>query len=140
MVVIDLGGHLSSVAPFIAWATLPQFGTSLLLQGVYNVLPALRPQTAHTAQVHHNRARAVIIAAYLAYTLYSSVAAGGPSFYEILDVPLDVDADEVPRRFRKLARLHHPDKVGPRGEAFFISLREASDVLGDDVKRGAYER
>lgn len=52
---------------------------------------------------------------------------------------------EIKSRFRRLAALHHPDKMGASSDmdassAFFIHLKTASDTLQDAAKRYAYER
>ncbi len=49
-------------------------------------------------------------------------------------------------RFRRLAALHHPDKVSNTDaneadiNAYFVHLKTAADTLTDPVKRFAYER
>lgn len=133
-------GALGALLPFFSWAVLPNMFTKLLLQSVYSMFPALRPATQAQSDLHQNRARAAVISAYLVYTLVQSITGQDASYYSLLGLPLDVDSDDVPRAFRKLARQYHPDKVGSQGEAFFIKLRVAHDCLADSVKKFAYDR
>ncbi|MEJ0001538.1 MAG: DnaJ domain-containing protein [Verrucomicrobiota bacterium] len=44
---------------------------------------------------------------------------------------------EIKKAYRHLAREHHPDKQGDPDK--FRAVTEAYDVLGDPVKRQAYE-
>jgi hypothetical protein len=62
------------------------------------------------------------------------------NYYEILGVSPSASALEIKRVYRKLAVLYHPDKnPDPKAEVFFKEVNEAYDVLGDDVKRNAYD-
>lgn len=64
-----------------------------------------------------------------------------PDYYTTLGLPRDATPEQVKRRFRKLAREHHPDVAGPDKEKheFFIRLTEAYEVLGDAGRRAAYD-
>lgn len=58
-------------------------------------------------------------------------------YYEVLGVSRTADDDEIKKRFRKLAKEHHPDKGGDPER--FRKIKEAYDTLGDPKKRAEYD-
>lgn len=98
----------------------------------------------HTS--HRNNIHILVVATYLAYTIYEAnhELRSSPSFYSELGIPVTATEREVKTRFRRLAALHHPDKTSSEdagdAAAFFIHLKIASDTLQDSAKRFAYER
>lgn len=62
-------------------------------------------------------------------------------FYAVLGVSKDAAADEIKRKYRKLARELHPDKNpgNKESEERFKGVSEAYDVLSDDAKRKEYD-
>lgn len=61
--------------------------------------------------------------------------------YEILGVAKDADADTIRKRYRKLAREHHPD-VNPGNKASedrFKDISAAYETLSDPKKRAEYD-
>ena len=62
-------------------------------------------------------------------------------FYAVLGVSKDATADEIKKKYRKLARELHPDKnPGDKAaEERFKGVSEAYDVLSDDAKRKEYD-
>jgi curved DNA-binding protein CbpA len=72
-----------------------------------------------------------------------------PSFrgdpYRVLDVRHDASADEIKRRWRELAREHHPDRAAHDGAererltTRMARINAAYDVLRDPVRRARYD-
>ncbi len=61
-------------------------------------------------------------------------------YYERLDVDWDARPEAVHAAYRRKARLLHPDIPVTGNVAAFIMLKEAYDVLGDPLRRAAYDR
>ena len=65
--------------------------------------------------------------------------------YRVLDVRHDASAEEIKRRWRELAREHHPDRAGGDGEELerlttrMARINAAYDVLSDPVRRARYD-
>ena len=62
--------------------------------------------------------------------------------YDILGVKRDADADSVKKAFRKLAKKFHPDqnKNDPKAKEKFAEANAAYEILGDEAKRGQFDR
>ncbi|MHC4952816.1 MAG: molecular chaperone DnaJ [Planctomycetota bacterium] len=62
--------------------------------------------------------------------------------YEVLGVARDASADEIKKKYRKLALQYHPDKNpdDTAAEAKFKEAAAAYEILSDDEKRAAYDR
>lgn len=70
------------------------------------------------------------------------MAAKFKDYYETLGVPSTATEDEIRKRFRHLAREHHPD-VNPgdkSAEGRFKEINEAYEVLSDPAKRKKYDQ
>jgi curved DNA-binding protein CbpA len=65
--------------------------------------------------------------------------------YRVLDVRRDATADEIKRRWRELAREHHPDRAAHDGEererltTRMARINAAYDVLRDPLRRARYD-
>src|SRR5215468_4678384 len=62
--------------------------------------------------------------------------------YESLAVPRTATADDIKKSFRHLAKRLHPDANGndPRAARLFAEVNAAHEILGDAVKRRAFDR
>lgn len=64
--------------------------------------------------------------------------------YELLGVDKTASANDIKKAYRKLALLHHPDKVAEdqreEAEAKFKSVTQAYEILRDDEKRAMYDQ
>jgi curved DNA-binding protein CbpA len=65
--------------------------------------------------------------------------------YRVLDVRHDASPEEIKRRWRELAREHHPDRAGGDGEqrdrltTRMARINAAYDVLRDPIRRARYD-
>eukprot|EP00978_Attheya_sp_CCMP212_P025418 scaffold81716_cov58-Attheya_sp.AAC.5 len=58
--------------------------------------------------------------------------------YETLEVEKTADEKEIKKAYRKLSRIHHPDKGGE--EHKFKEISAAYEILSDKEKRAAYDK
>jgi len=61
--------------------------------------------------------------------------------YTILGVPKTADAAEIKKAYRKLAKKYHPDQSDdPKAKDKFAEASAAYEILGDEKKRGSFDR
>ena len=61
--------------------------------------------------------------------------------YDVLGVAKSASAAEIKSAFRKLAKKYHPDQSKePRAKERFAEIGSAYEILGDEKKRGAFDR
>jgi len=65
-----------------------------------------------------------------------------PDLYQLLGVPRDASREEIALAWRRRARAEHPDArpADAAAPGRFRALAEAWQVLGDPVRRAAYDR
>jgi hypothetical protein len=61
-------------------------------------------------------------------------------YYERLGLDWDAPPDAIHAAYRRKARLLHPDIPATGSADAFMALKEAYDVVGDPLRRGAYDR
>ena len=62
------------------------------------------------------------------------------SYYLVLGVPRDADADTIRRAFRVLARRYHPDAGEGSSAERFREILTAYETLNDPTRRWHYDR
>jgi DnaJ-class molecular chaperone len=61
--------------------------------------------------------------------------------YTVLGITKAADAAEIKKAFRKLAKKYHPDQSSdPKAKERFAEVSSAYEILGDEKKRGAFDR
>ena len=61
--------------------------------------------------------------------------------YNVLGLAKTASAGEIKSAFRKLAKKYHPDQSKePRAKERFAEIGQAYEILGDEKKRGAFDR
>jgi DnaJ-class molecular chaperone len=62
--------------------------------------------------------------------------------YQVLGVAKDASAKEIKSAYRKLAKKYHPDQNpdDPKAKERFAEANQAYEIVGDDKKRGAFDR
>jgi DnaJ-class molecular chaperone len=61
--------------------------------------------------------------------------------YTVLGVTKSADAAEIKSAFRKLAKKFHPDQSKePKAKEKFAEVSSAYEIIGDEKKRGAFDR
>lgn len=81
----------------------------------------------------------VLLKFFLYLNLYFII--GSKNYYETLGVSKDASKAEIKKAYQKLILKYHPDK-NPNNEKIhvkFVEVREAYDVLGNDVKKKNYD-
>ncbi|PQE21071.1 hypothetical protein CJF32_00005530 [Rutstroemia sp. NJR-2017a WRK4] len=141
-----MSNNLLSLA---GWTFLPNLVTGWVQTFWYGLTiragdPKPQPGTPRF-NLHRRRIHIIVISAYLLYTIYEAdwnIRMTG-DFYQDLGVPHSATDREIKSRFRRLAAIHHPDKVSsssPSAEGYFVHLKLAQDTLLNPAKRFAYER
>ena len=60
------------------------------------------------------------------------------NYYIILGIPATSSQEDIKTAYRRLAKEFHPDRYG-KGHSPFQNIQEAYSVLGDPVRRQAYD-
>ncbi|KAI0143991.1 hypothetical protein F4776DRAFT_450111 [Hypoxylon sp. NC0597] len=143
----------NNILSLLGWSFLPNLVTGWV-QSIYYGLtiragdrkPA--PGTPRYAE-HRRRIHILVVSLYLLYTIYEAdyELRRASSYYADLGVPFSATERDIKSRFRRLAALHHPDKLMGSGGGldstdadYFMHLKTASDTLVDPARRFAYER
>ncbi|KAH7883237.1 DnaJ-domain-containing protein [Phlebopus sp. FC_14] len=135
----------SAILQFVGWSYLPDFATKQVLGAVHQILYRFfhisPPQFRSPAYgLHYRYTFAAVVLCYLTYNFIDASSGLPKNFYELLEVHPNITDNALKIAFRTFARKHHPDRVGPQGEAHFIAVRDAFEALKDPVVRFAYDR
>ena len=62
--------------------------------------------------------------------------------YDVLGVAKNASAKDIKSAFRKLAKKYHPDQNpdDPKAKERFAEANQAYEVVGDETKRGQFDR
>ncbi|KAJ2764419.1 hypothetical protein IWQ57_005172 [Coemansia nantahalensis] len=135
----------NAMSSVVGWLLLPPLAAKVLLRVVHWVLrftwPRAVPQAGTSRHALHGRiSYVVVVATYLAYTIWAAEQDLGDNFYHALGLRPDAfDAQQLRRNFRRLSLQLHPDK-NPEGAPQFILVQHAYNVLSDPLRRFAYDR
>ncbi|OTA96380.1 hypothetical protein M434DRAFT_19638 [Hypoxylon sp. CO27-5] len=143
----------NNILSLLGWSFLPNLVTGWV-QSIYYGLTIRAgdrkptPGTPRYAE-HRRRIHILVVSLYLLYTIYEAdyELRRASSYYADLGVPFSATERDIKSRFRRLAALHHPDKLMGSGGGvdstdadYFMHLKTASDTLVDPARRFAYER
>ncbi|KAF7914866.1 hypothetical protein EAE99_010420 [Botrytis elliptica] len=141
-----MSNNLLSLA---GWTFLPNLVTGWVQTLWYGLTIRVgdpKPQPGSPKWIlHRRRINILVISTYLLYTIYEADwdIRKARDFYQDLGVSHSATEREIKSRFRRLAAIHHPDKVSsssPSSEGYFVHLKLAQDTLLNPAKRFAYER
>ncbi|KAJ7610884.1 DnaJ-domain-containing protein [Roridomyces roridus] len=129
----------------LGWAFVPHHATKQLLNVLHYIsVHYLRSKAPLVGTLEYQRnyryAFAAVVFSYLIYTLIQSSNNMLPNYYEILGAVPTADENALKLAFRQFAKRYHPDRVGPQGEALFITVRDAFEALKNPTVRFAYDR
>ena len=116
-----------------------------------------KPQPGSPRYVlHRQRIQISVIVIYLLYTLFEADywIRQNRDFYQELGLTPSAGEKQIKSKFRRMAALHHPDKIqqvfggggnhhlstSEAADAYFVLLKSAQDTLTDPIKRFAYTR
>ena len=62
--------------------------------------------------------------------------------YDVLGVAKTASAGEIKKAYRQLAKKFHPDhnKTDPKAKERFAEINSAYEIVGDDEKKGKFDR
>ena len=62
--------------------------------------------------------------------------------YDVLGVAKSASASEIKKAYRQLAKKYHPDhnKTDPKAKERFAEINSAYEIVGDDEKKGKFDR
>ena len=127
-------GVVKTILGLVGWSYIPDFATNLIFKALQRHL------RTPVSPWHYRAVFSLVVLSYLTYNLIEAIYSRPPNFYELLNVPPDVDDNGLKVAFRSFARKYHPDRVGTEGTAVFMQVRAGYEALMDPVKRWAYDR
>lgn len=61
------------------------------------------------------------------------------NLYELLNLPTTCTSEEIKKKFRKLIKQFHPDKITKVEEKIYYSITIANHILGNETSRKKYD-
>ncbi len=61
------------------------------------------------------------------------------NYYQILGLDKNANSDDIKKKYRKLAKEHHPDTTKNHDDSLFKELNESYSVLGDESNKQKYD-
>jgi curved DNA-binding protein CbpA len=61
------------------------------------------------------------------------------NLYELLNLPVNCSTDEIKKKFKKLIKMFHPDKITEAEEKIYYNLTIANHILGNEASRHKYD-
>ncbi len=61
------------------------------------------------------------------------------NLYELLNLPINCSTDEIKKKFKKLIKMFHPDKINEAEEKIYYNLTIANHILGHEDSRHKYD-
>lgn len=135
----------TQVLVFGGWSIIDSIGTRILLEALYSVpVPQLRlkrpPRNTLAAKSHREVACILLAIAYFVWCLAQMTLSMKPSAYGALGVPVYASDSAIKRKFRELAKVYHPDKVGEEHADVFRILHEKYSFISDPESRSLYDK
>ncbi|VWU48371.1 DnaJ protein, putative [Hepatocystis sp. ex Piliocolobus tephrosceles] len=85
--------------------------------------------------------RYTIYVIILSFLLYKCIPWNRENYYTYLNITPNATKQEIQTAYRQAAKIYHPDKNPDEyANSSFIKLKEAYDILTDDVRRSNYNR
>ncbi|SCO66512.1 DnaJ protein, putative [Plasmodium vivax] len=85
--------------------------------------------------------RYAIYVLILSFLLYKGIPWKRENYYTYLNITPNATKQEIQTAYRQAAKIYHPDKnPDESADSSFIKLKQAYDILTDDVRRSNYNR
>ncbi|SBT87844.1 DnaJ protein, putative [Plasmodium malariae] len=85
--------------------------------------------------------RYAIYVLILSFLLYKGIPWNRENYYTYLNIAPNATKQEIQTAYRQAAKIYHPDKnPDESANTSFIKLKQAYDILTDDVRRSNYNR
>ena len=62
------------------------------------------------------------------------------NLYELLNLPIDCNIDQIKKQFRRLIKQFHPDKITDIEEKLYYNITLAHHILSNSVSKEKYDR
>ncbi|KAL5037665.1 hypothetical protein RTP6_005064 [Batrachochytrium dendrobatidis] len=133
------------IQQIVFWSFVPSFVTKNTLMAYHYVACRKNTPQQHDPRYkrHYNRAYAIIVTAYLVFTIMQAERNLPANFYNLLNVGIGPYFDQRKLRasYKALSLQYHPDKSGNHNlENVYIMIRQGYDTLKNPLLRQAYDK